>query len=216
METWKQINLTIFLEFSIVNFFNSICLNSLALFFFISIQSFIIHFIQVFSPLLVAQPVLSSTYSCFLKGLFCFQNSYSTPQHSWKACSHSPLDDAATDPKRVKIIYTVSAHPAMACTSDAIRNQPSPQKDRGMKKRKRNKFYFLSQWSLRIQLKTDDNFPVADCVKKNPKNGTSNKSCFLQNAKHSIWQCESSTRGVKRVHIKAHSAILLSILYQKV
>lgn len=144
MKTWKQINLTIFLEFFIVNFFNSVCLNSLALFFFISIQSFIIHFIQVFSPLLVAQPVLSSTYSCFLRGLFCFQNSYSTPRHSWKACSHSPLDNAATDPKRVKIIYTVSAHPAMACTSDAIRNQPSPQKTEGWRREKEINFIFLA------------------------------------------------------------------------
>lgn len=215
METWKQINLTIFLEFFIVNFFNSVCLNSLALFFFISIQSFIIHFIQVFSPLLVAQPVLSSTYSCFLRGLFCFQNSYSTPRHSWKACSHSPLDNAATDPKRVKIIYTVCS-PCYGMHIWCYQESAIPPKDRGMKKRKRNKFYFLGQWSLRIRLKTDDNFPVADCVKKTPKNGTSNKSCFLQNAKHSIWQCESSTWGVKRVHIKAHSAIMLSISYQKV
>lgn len=30
VETWKEINLTIFLEFPIVNFFTRLCLNSLA------------------------------------------------------------------------------------------------------------------------------------------------------------------------------------------
>lgn len=108
VETWKEINLTIFLEFPIVNFFTRLCLNSLAWFFFISIQSFIIPFIQVSSSLLIVQSGLSSTHSCFLKCLFCFQSFYSTPHHSWKACSHSPLDDAATDNHRVKIIHLVT------------------------------------------------------------------------------------------------------------
>lgn len=182
VETWKEINLTIFLEFPIVNFFTRLCLNSLAWFFFISIQSFIIPFIQVSSSLLIVQSGLSSTHSCFLKCLFCFQSFYSTPHHSWKACSHSPLDDAATDNHRVKIIHLITL--LWACKFDAMsmRIQPSPPKERGMKKRTWNKCYFLSQQSLRIYLKTDDNFPVADCVGNPPKNGT-NKKCFLQNAK---------------------------------
>lgn len=145
VETWKQIHLTI-LEFSIANYFNSVCLNSLAWLFFISIQSFIIHFIQVFSSLLIVLPDLYSMYSYFLKCLFCYQNSYATPHHSWKACSHSLLDDAATDNQRVKIIYTVSAHPVMACTSDTMnmRIQPSPPtKKWGMKRKQEVNFIFL-------------------------------------------------------------------------
>lgn len=181
-EKWKQINLTIFLKFCIVNFFNSVCLNSLAWFFFISIQSFIISFIQVTSSLLIVQPDLASTYSSFLKCLFCYQSSCATPHHSWKSCSHSPLDDAATDNQRVKIICTVSAHPVMACTSDAMDMsiQPSPPKERGMKWRARNKFYFLSQWSLTIHLKT--HFPVADCVEPPPpkmEQGRNHVSCRM-------------------------------------
>lgn len=106
METNKSHYL---LKIFIINFFNSVCLNSLSWFFFISIQPFI-YFIQVSSSLLIVQPDLSSTFSCFLRCLFCFQSSYSTPHHSWKACSHSPLDDVATDNQRVK------NHPYSICS----------------------------------------------------------------------------------------------------
>lgn len=91
---------------------------------------------QIFPP---HTPVFSSVYFAF-KALILLHTI--SEKHS-----HSPLDDAATDNQRVKIIQRVFAHPVMACTSDAMsmKFQPSPPKERELKKRTRTKFYFISQ-----------------------------------------------------------------------